>query len=47
MISGMLVFPQLRKEAIFLINSNQKDARLRPLIEFVVYFFRSPSTCLT
>jgi len=29
MISGMLVYPQLRKEAIFLINSNQKkDARL-------------------
>ena len=28
MISGMLVCPQLHKEAIFLINSNKKAARL-------------------
>jgi hypothetical protein len=27
MISGMLVYPQLRKEAIFLINSNKKKMR--------------------
>ena len=48
MISGMLVYPQLRKEAISLINSNKKDARLYgPLIDFVVYFFCSPATCLS